>query len=387
MPFAWSTVSLRIDSTIPSCDMSKEASETKHRGLKRKYVDSGCTVSPEASHHPNDHEFKASIVEPSRASVTQDSSALATEENGHRFGNFHNYYSFNPVENRTSLMRGILDWIVSEWNFRNKQKITTFYYTDIGCNEGDLTMEFARLLHNRFLDSLDVTATSQSSETAQSLSPNGNHDEALIVNSTSTTLLKASTVHIHVTGIDLDSILIERARQKIKNDIIAPTVNVQFRATDVLQNGILSEDTSTTLVSNTKSSSFTPSKTMADLTTLFSTTMWIHIHGGDDGLRRVLRQVCETTRFFLVLEIQPSKCYGTAAARLRRLGLNPLCVSTERLQLRANIEASIEAMLSLNGFERAIVGMDSKDQGKNSLPCHSRTSWNRSLRFYQRVGA
>jgi hypothetical protein len=42
------------------------------------------------------------------------------------------------------------------------------------------------------------------------------------------------------------------------------------------------------------------------LTTIFSTTMWIHVHGGDDGLREFLERACGWTRRYLLIEPQPS---------------------------------------------------------------------------------
>ena len=43
-----------------------------------------------------------------------------------------------------------------------------------------------------------------------------------------------------------------------------------------------------------------------DLTSIFSTTMWIHIHSGDDGLVAFLERACSLTEYLLV-EPQPSK--------------------------------------------------------------------------------
>ena len=45
---------------------------------------------------------------------------------------------------------------------------------------------------------------------------------------------------------------------------------------------------------------------------MFSVTMWIHLHHGDEGLERFLRLVSEVGEFIL-LEPQPWKCYQTAA--------------------------------------------------------------------------
>jgi hypothetical protein len=44
------------------------------------------------------------------------------------------------------------------------------------------------------------------------------------------------------------------------------------------------------------------------LTSIFSTTMWIHIHAGDDGLKDFLKRACSISDMILI-EPQPSKWY------------------------------------------------------------------------------
>jgi SAM-dependent methyltransferase len=284
------------------------------------------------------------------------------DDHGHRFGNFHNYYSFHPVEHRTGLLGGILDRIVATWNKHNVQSAAddigtvrrTFSYLDIGCNEGDLTMKVAQLLHERL--SKD----------------------------------NATPPLVHVTGLDLDPILIERAKNKAAvGDALSPTVRYDFRQIDVLQHGLSIADSSHVDTADGKP----PLNNLADLITLFSTTMWIHIHGGDDGLRRVLGQICAAATRFVVVEVQPSKCYGAAATRLRRLGLEPVNVSLDRLQLRGNIEEAVEAIFAHHGFVHVttIATATNKNETSrgNAEDCNVEatvtTSWNRSLRLYQRV--
>lgn len=316
-------------------------------------------------------------------SVTTAFIASNATDKGHRFGNFHNYYSFHPVTNRTTLLGGMLDWIASEW-CKLDATGNIFRYTDIGCNEGDLTLEVARLLADRF-------ATSLNSESVQ-----GETTAAVVTSSDDTPevdTLTWSYPTVQVTGVDLDPLLIERAQRKVHEQLQSPMIRASFRAVDVLKEGILL-DYESKGDSTTNSSLFT-----ADLTTLFSTTMWIHIHGGDEGLRRVLFQICASTRAWILLEPQPSKCYGTAATRLRRLCLEPpVDVSSDRLQLRANVEEAVEAILAQNQFERVAVGVADKTnnaydesmakQGKHVATFATgerKTSWNRSLRLYRRV--
>ena len=49
-----------------------------------------------------------------------------------------------------------------------------------------------------------------------------------------------------------------------------------------------------------------PCRRFFHLTTIFSTTMWIHVHGGDDGLKSFLERACDWTSKFLLVEPQPS---------------------------------------------------------------------------------
>jgi hypothetical protein len=103
--------------------------------------------------------------------------------------------------------------------------------------------------------------------------------------------------------------------------------------------------------------------------------MWIHIHGGDEGLRRVLKKLCAQTRHFLLVEPQPSKCYRNATTRLRKLGQPDVDVSSDRLKLRPNIEDEIDKILEEQSFKR--VQPEETDTDK--------TKWNRSLRLYERI--
>jgi Bicoid-interacting protein 3 (Bin3) len=325
-----------------------------------------------------------------------------TPDKGHRYGNFHNYYHFHPVTNRTKLLGEMLGRIASEWEkavadtTTSATTTTVFRYTDVGCNEGDLTIELARLLADR-LDSLrskaDDVVVIQGTTTFETAACCSNPCQG------PSAAMMSTTPRVTVTGLDLDPILIERAQckfQDLQQQERSSKIQANFRAVDVLQQGI-PEDT---LAGATTA----PDSFAADMTTLFSTTMWIHIHGGDEGLRRVLRQICESTRYWILLEPQPSKCYGTAATRLRRMGLEPLDVSSDRLQLRPHVEESIAEILAQNQFERVVMdksdddylyGTRSNEEDAVDSCCgvgtstplrgEIKTPWNRTLGLFRRV--
>merc|ERR1712224_1073186 len=79
-----------------------------------------------------------------------------------------------------------------------------------------------------------------------------------------------------------------------------------------------------------------------DLISLLSTTMWIHIHTGDDGLKSVLEALCRKSRKYIIIEPQTSTCYRNAMVRLRKMGRPELDVSVERLKWRLKLEKEIE---------------------------------------------
>jgi SAM-dependent methyltransferase len=300
---------------------------------------------------------------PPMASSACDSKTTSSNDNGHRYGNFHNYYRFNPASNRTSFMHEILDCIIAKWKqtINSVSEPTTFRFLDVGCNEGDLTLEVAQLLSQR-LTSSKLFATASGIK---------HYMEKVPI--------------LHVTGMDLDLLLIQRAQAKFQQlTDLHSAIQADFQVVDVLQDDIVAQV-------GDEISSASGCSDISDLTSFFSTTMWLHIHGGDEGLRRVLKQICSCTRYWILLEAQPSKCYASAAFRLRRMGLEPLDVSNQRLQLRPNVEEAIESILKDNSFER--IPLENKgqvdDNGQSDIQkCFSKetkTPWNRSMRLYGRV--
>ena len=63
--------------------------------------------------------------------------------------------------------------------------------------------------------------------------------------------------------------------------------------------------TNTNTNTNTTMPSSMP-RPLFHLTTIFSATMWIHVHAGDDGLREFLKRACGWTKMYLLIEPQPS---------------------------------------------------------------------------------
>jgi SAM-dependent methyltransferase len=226
----------------------------------------------------------------------------SAQDLGHRLGNFHNYYAFNPTSHRLSHMKEILEHICKHAPSPAEQ----FQYCDLGCNEGDLTLEMSHALP----------------------SP------------------------VHFVGIDIDPVLVERAKKKDQGKM---NVTGEFHVGDICK------DLDKLIKDNSM-----------DLISLLSTTMWIHVHAGDDGLKAVLKQICQKTKRFLLIEPQPSKCYRKAMTRLRKIGRPELNVSSDRLKLRPNVEEEIDAILQWAGFDRVAFSNQEK------------TEWNRTLELYER---
>ena len=190
---------------------------------------------------------------------------MSLEGNGHKYGNYHDYYTFHPADVRTSLLPADIFQNLHD----NDDKI--FNVLDIGCNEGNLTID----MYNRIRLSL------------------------------------SNDITINVIGIDIDEMLIDRANKKEK--IVNSNNNndtIQFMTVDIMNNDSIS------ILSNRK----------YHFISIFSVTMWIHLNHGDDGLRNFLYNTIDllTNKGSLLIEPQPWKCYKKAAKRLRKLGMpNP----------------------------------------------------------------
>lgn len=229
---------------------------------------------------------------------------MEAEDKGHRHGNFSNYYHFHPPQNRLQVLEqcGLMAQIrrglfasneksscqgdtetSAEQSHRKKPRIDDslptdckdIYYCDLGCNEGDLTMAMASCL-NKCVHNTEQT--------------------------------------IKCLGLDVDPALIQRANDKFsrnndghvgenseKEEYHTPVFKACNLCSDLEHNNACS----TFFASNNKQQEPKP-KQMFSLTSIFSTTMWIHIHSGDDGLTRFLERACGWTKQYLLIEPQHS---------------------------------------------------------------------------------
>ncbi|XP_062842830.1 pre-miRNA 5'-monophosphate methyltransferase [Trichomycterus rosablanca] len=229
------------------------------------------------------------------------------------YGNFINYYTFNPPENRLSLIPATL---LQEIGFNSSTE--TVLILDVGCNSGDLSVG----LFKHFLQDQPE---------------------------------KESSKTVHMLGFDLDEDLIKRAQ----NSNPFPE-NIQFIALDITQEK-----------SNTELSSYldTFGRHRFHLCSCFAVTMWVHLNHGDAAFLALLSRlssVCE----YLLLEVQPWKCYRSAARRLRKLGRSDFD-HFKTLEIRGDMAAHAKEHLE-------------KQCGMELVRSFGSTSWDRSLLLFKK---
>ncbi|XP_043078877.1 pre-miRNA 5'-monophosphate methyltransferase [Puntigrus tetrazona] len=180
------------------------------------------------------------------------------------YGNFINYYTFNPPENRLSLIPQTLLENIRPGSER-------VLMLDVGCNSGDLSVALYKHLLQEEAPGSDL-----------------------------------SKREVHLLGFDLDRDLILRAQ----NSNPFPQ-NVQFIPLDI------TDDAESRAVLGSYLGRFGCPR--FQLCTCFAVTMWVHLNHGDAAFLSLLSRLASLCEF-LLLEAQPWKCYRSAARRLRRLG-------------------------------------------------------------------
>ncbi|XP_034938475.1 pre-miRNA 5'-monophosphate methyltransferase isoform X2 [Chelonus insularis] len=197
-----------------------------------------------------------------------------------RYGSFINYYQFHPVDERVGqLPRGV---------WRSQHPDRKYIALDVGCNAGNLTSALKQFIKNNLEPDIDV----------------------------------------HILGIDLDSTLIERARENY------PEPNVKFQCLDFFSKE--SEHVLTEYLQQFE-------RTRFDVVFCFSITMWIHLNHGDEGLIKFLEDICFYSEM-VVIEPQLWKCYRNASRRLRRADEGDFPLINE-LKMTGDMERHIERII------------------------------------------
>jgi len=263
----------------------------------------------------------AKLADPVAAALTTTSL-----DRGHRLGNFWNYPTFNPASTRLDLMPASFFTSVIDGAAGSR-----FTYADLGCNEGDLTLPFFSALLSH-LPSPGLRAAGRA------------------------------------VGVDIDAELVERAKERAKDE---GNGCVEFRAGNVADSSVLAAVLSP-LSSPSPPSSSSSSSSRLSLISVFSTTMWLHVHLGDVKFKDFLRDICGRARMLLV-EPQPKKCYANVNKRLKKM--KQPTVDLTGLAMLEDLEGSIEAVILENGFERVVHG-----------GAEGETPWGRSVYLYKWMG-
>lgn len=160
---------------------------------------------------------------------------------------------------------------------------------------------------------------------------------------------------ISLIGVDLDPILIERARERNPRPD-----RLTFECLD-----FLSEDCDKTL----KTYLARLHKTRFDVVFCFSITMWIHLNHGDDGLEKFLQRACDLAEM-IVIEPQLWKCYRAASRRLRRTKSEDFPLR-KKLKYNGDMTGHIENILTrMCDFKKVAVT--------------AANNWGRTLLIYER---
>ena len=151
-------------------------------------------------------------------------------------------------------------------------------------------------------------------------------------------------------GVDVDKHLIERAKSRFGR--------MEFDTLDASSSSFVKHIQS-------KIPSF-------DLVTCFGTTMWIHLHHGDVGLKAFLLRLVSLSSSYIILEPQPLKCYKSAKKRMKRSKIQ-IPEATKQLQwVKSNemLYSKIDQILSESGFAL--------------LKTLGHTKWNRRILLYRK---
>ena len=210
-------------------------------------------------------------------------------------------------------------------------------YADLGANEGELTCAMWEKLNER--------------------------RGIVVPDSTSLTAM--------ATGVDIDSTLIERAGGRVEALPEALRGSVTFQSGNIADPDILEERLAK--VKGDGGGRIT-------LISLFSTTMWVHVHLGDEKFLDFIKNLCSHSEFLLI-EPQPEKCYTSANKRLRKQGKEEFDVGKLKI-LRTGWKGKDKKG---EGVERAIARVvEGEGFVRVEATNHGESGWGRSIMIFRR---
>lgn len=162
-----------------------------------------------------------------------------------------------------------------------------------------------------------------------------------------------------ILAIDIDATLIQRSAESNRH-----VDNIFYRAADI-QSDRGRQEVIGGFLRDYGASRF-------PLIFVNSVTMWIHLNGGDDGLKDFLRYISAIAEY-MVIEPQDWKCYKTAVRRMKKLGCQPF-QQFSNLEWRESVDQEI-----LKYLQSAACGLKFvKRFGQTEM-------WNRSLYLFTSV--
>lgn len=230
---------------------------------------------------------------------------LSDDSRGHHHGNFYQYYQFHNSLSRYSIL--LNNTFYNLWESLSKP--STFYLLDIGCNEGNLTIELYNLIK----------------------------------------LQLPSYIQCMIIGIDLDNNLINKAKEKyssFSNEIIFLTLDCMIP--HAIEN-IMKEHNIIKF----------------SLVTAFSITMWIHMNHGDNGLIYFFNLMFDITNGGILIEPQKWISYRKAIQRCRRMKISEL-PHYQDITIR-DIEAYAEEYYQLNQNMKLLWRVPCEEWGREAL--------------------
>ncbi|KAF1792525.1 S-adenosyl-L-methionine-dependent methyltransferase [Phytophthora cactorum] len=342
---------------------------------------------------------------------------MASDAEGHVLGNFHAYYSFNPVHERLRFMdvqtaNALRRALLVKKPAEDKSEATCTVL-DVGCNEGDLTIGlYDATLNERMQKNKkqvgyliqDEGETSHRRRYVCELQIDGKtmgHGEGV---SKKVAKAKAAEVALRaldgtddkkqqkemsadkkigpeqlslteeelatrkplmVLGVDIDEVLVERAAKKLVH--LTEGDAVQFRHVDVMTSKFSKE-----IAPFLELAQRSTAERKFNLITCFSVTMWIHLNNGDDGLWKFLETVSDMTQH-LIIEPQAWKCYRNAQKRLVRMRVE-VPQSFREIKVRTDVVEKIDTFLLAAGRFRYKAQLGKTNWSRKSCSTAARLS-------------
>jgi hypothetical protein len=297
---------------------------------------------------------------------------MESDDKGHRHGNFPNYYSFHPPQNRLLILEqcGLMTHI-------RRGLFGADDDVELGDGSKSTSPRKRRRLENEAYAAEEATRDSDATECK----------DDIIFYCEASSIRKAVNNNgqiIRCLGLDIDPTLVQRASDKFslkdEGDNSEKNVLPVFKACNLCSDDEHNNACSSFFANTTNTQQESIPKELFSLTTIFSTTMWIHVHGGDDGLTKFLKRACEWTKKYLLIEPQHSTNYRKVNKRLRTMKRPEIDVSAERLKMRTDIEGEIEKVVTGCGFRRVQLDVEAGEQAEDL-----RTAWKRTLQLYERT--